>query len=84
MSVVCQLHTYLKDSWEWNCILSCEWGYMKASELKQIIENMISQYGDLEIVFRNEYKNNIYDIKDVMINFSRNEDDKYIITNHYY
>ena len=57
---------------------------MKASELKQIIENMISQYGDLEIVFRNEYKNNIYDIKDVMINFSRNEDDKYIITNHYY
>ena len=57
---------------------------MKASELKQIIENMISLYGDLEIVFRNEYKNNIYDIKDVMINFSRNEDDKYIITNHYY
>ena len=57
---------------------------MKASELKQIIGNMISQYGDLEIVFRNEYKNNIYDIKDVMINFSRNEDDKYIITNHYY
>jgi hypothetical protein len=57
---------------------------MKASELKQIIENMISQYGDLEIVFRNEYKNNIYDIKDVMINFSRNEDNKYIITNHYY
>ena len=57
---------------------------MKASELKVIIENMINQYGDLEIVFRNEYKNNIYDIKDVMINFSRNEDDKYIITNHYY
>ena len=57
---------------------------MKASELKQIIENMISQHGDLEIVFRNEYKNNIYEIKDVMINFSRNKDDKYIITNHYY
>lgn len=57
---------------------------MKASELKVIIENMINQYGDLEIVFRNEYKNNIYEIKDVIINFSINEEDKYIITNHYY
>ena len=59
---------------------------MKASELKQIIENefkqiignMISQYCDLETVSRNEYKNNIYDTKDVMIDFSRNEDDNNI------
>ena len=57
---------------------------MKASELKQILEDMILKYGDLDIVFRNEYKNNIYDIKDVMIHFSRNENDKYIMTNHYY
>lgn len=57
---------------------------MKASELKNIIDTMISIYGDLDIVFKNEYKNDIYDIKDVMIYFSKKEDDKFIITNHYY
>ena len=57
---------------------------MKASELKNIIEKMILQYGDLDVVFRNEYKNNVYDIKDVLVSFSKSEDDKFIITNHYY
>ena len=57
---------------------------MKASELKNIIEKMILQYGDLDIIFRNEYKNNVYDIKDVMVSFLKKEDDKFIITNHYY
>ena len=57
---------------------------MKASELKNIIEKMILQYGDLDIIFRNEYKNNVYDIKDVLVSFSKSEDDKFIITNHYY
>ena len=57
---------------------------MKASELKNIIEKMILQYGDLDIIFRNEYKNNVYDIKDVLVSFSKPEDDKFIITNHYY
>lgn len=57
---------------------------MKASELRNIIDTMISIYGDLDIVFKNEYKNDIYDIKDVMISFSKKEDDKFIITNHYY
>lgn len=57
---------------------------MKGSELKNIIEKMILQYGDLDIIFRNEYKNNVYDIKDVLVSFSKSEDDKFIITNHYY
>ena len=57
---------------------------MKASELKNIIEKMILQYGDLDIIFRNEYKNNVYDIKDVLVSFLKSEDDKFIITNHYY
>ena len=57
---------------------------MKASELKNIIEKMILQYGDLDIIFRNEYKNNVYDIKDVLVSFSKSEGDKFIITNHYY
>ena len=45
---------------------------------------MILQYGDLEIIFKDEYKNNVYDIKDVMVSFLKKEDDKFIITNHYY
>lgn len=57
---------------------------MKANELKNIIDTMISIYGDLDIVFRNEYENDIYDIKDVIISFSKKEDDKFIITNYYY
>ena len=57
---------------------------MKASELKNIIEKMILRYGDLDIIFRNEYKNNVYDIKDILVSFSKSEDDKFIITNHYY
>ena len=57
---------------------------MKGSELKNIIEKMILQYGDLDIIFRNEYKNNVYDIKDVLVSFLKSEDDKFIITNHYY
>ena len=57
---------------------------MKASELKNIIEKMILQYGDLDIIFRNEYKNNVYDIRDVLIKFSKNENDMYVITNHFY
>ena len=57
---------------------------MKAIELKNIIEKMILRYGNLDIIFRNEYKNNVYDIKDVLVSFSKLEDDKFIITNHYY
>ena len=57
---------------------------MRASELKSCIERMILQYGDLEITFKDEYKNNVYDIKDVMVSFLKKEDDKFIITNHYY
>lgn len=57
---------------------------MKASELKSYIERMILQYGDLEIMFKDEYKNNVYDIKDVMVSFLKKESDKFIITNHYY
>ena len=57
---------------------------MKASELKSCIERMILQYGDLEIMFKDEYKNNVYDIKDVMVSFLKKESDKFIITNHYY
>ena len=45
---------------------------------------MILRYGDLDIIFRNEYKNNVYDIKDVLVSFSKPKDDKFIITNHYY
>ena len=55
---------------------------MKASELKHIIENLMLRYGDLDIIFKDEY-NNRYEIKDVMLSFSKGED-KYIITNHYY
>ena len=47
---------------------------MKASELKSCIERMILQYGDLEITFKDEYKNNVYDIKDVMVSFLKKED----------
>ena len=57
---------------------------MKASELKSCIERMILLYGDLEIIFKDEYKNNEFDIKDVMVSFLKKEDDKFIITNHYY
>ena len=56
---------------------------MIASELKSCIERMILQYGDLEIIFKDEYKNNVYDIKDVMVSFLKKEDDKFIlITNN--
>ena len=57
---------------------------MKASDLIKTLNEMIKLYGDLEVIFRNEYKNNVYDIKDVMISFSKKESDKFIITNHYY
>lgn len=57
---------------------------MKASDLIKTLNEMIKLYGDLEVTFRNEYKNNVYDIKDVMISFSKKESDKFIITNHYY
>lgn len=57
---------------------------MKASDLIKTLNEMIKLYGDLEVKFRNEYKNNVYDIKDVMIFFSKKESDKFIITNHYY
>ena len=56
---------------------------MKASELKQIIEDLMLKYGDLDIIFRDEYSNATFDVKDVMLSFSKGED-KYIITNHYY
>ena len=56
---------------------------MKASELKQIIEDLMLRYGDLDIIFKDEYNNATYEIKDVMLSFSKGED-KYIITNHYY
>ena len=56
---------------------------MKVSELKQIIEDLMLRYGDLDIIFKDEYSNNRYEIKDVMLSFSKGED-KYIITNHYY
>ena len=57
--------------------------YMKVSELKQNIEDLMLRYGDLDIIFKDEYSNNRYEIKDVMLSFSKGED-KYIITNHYY
>ena len=57
---------------------------MKSSDLIKILENMIKTYGDLEIIFRDEYKNNVYDIRDVLIKFSKNENDMYVITNHFY
>ena len=56
---------------------------MKVSELKQIIEDLMLRYGDLDIIFKDEYSNNRYEIKDVMLSFSKGED-KYINTNHYY
>jgi hypothetical protein len=56
---------------------------MKVSELKQIIEDLMLRYGDLDIIFKDEYNNATYEIKDVMLSFSKGED-KYIITNHYY
>ena len=57
---------------------------MKSSDLIKILENMIKTYGDLEIIFKDEYKNNVYDIRDVLIKFSKNENDMYVITNHFY
>ena len=56
---------------------------MKASELKHIIENLMLRYGDLDVIFKDEYNNATYEIKDIMLSFSKGED-KYIITNHYY
>ena len=56
---------------------------MKASELKHIIESLMLRYGDLDIIFKDEYNNAAYEIKDIMLSFSKGED-KYIITNHYY
>ena len=56
---------------------------MKASELKHIIESLMLRYGDLDIIFKDEYNNATYEIKDIMLSFSKGED-KYIITNHYY
>ena len=41
--------------------------YMKVSELKQIIEDLMLRYGDLDIIFKYEYSNNRYEINDVML-----------------
>ena len=41
--------------------------YMKVSELKQIIEDLMLRYGDLDIIFKDEYSNNRYEINDVML-----------------
>ena len=40
---------------------------MKVSELKQIIEDLMLRYGDLDIIFKDEYSNNRYEINDVML-----------------
>lgn len=53
---------------------------MKASELVNRIKTMISLFGDLEIVFRDEFENNIYSIEDIVVKHSKLEDDKHIIT----
>ena len=57
---------------------------MKVSNLIKELDKLMGLYGDLEILFRDEYKNNTYEVEDVLVRFSKNEDDKYIITNHYY
>ena len=57
---------------------------MKASDLIKTLNEMIKLYGDLEVTFRNEYKNNTYQVKDVLVKISKCENDMYVMTNHFY
>ena len=51
---------------------------MKASDLIKDLEKMVNLYGDFEVIFRDEYNNNTYQIKDILVKFSKKESDTYI------
>lgn len=57
---------------------------MKASELIELLQKMVSIYGDLEVACEDVYKHTRTDVLDVIIEYSKVNGDNYKLINHKY
>ena len=56
---------------------------MKASELKQIIEDLMLRYGDLDIIFKDKDLNANFNIHANIVRVSRTENGRYVYGCHF-